>query len=81
MDGIPDNFDYNSAVPNDQDADGDSILDNVDNCPSTWNFDQLNFDNDDHGDACDNDLDGDQILNNIQSTIKEPMNVPIKIHQ
>ena len=65
MDGIPDNFDYNSAVPNDQDADGDSILDNVDNCPSTWNFDQLNFDNDDHGDACDNDLDGDQILNNI----------------
>ena len=65
MDGIPDNFDSNSAIPNDQDADGDSILDNLDNCPSTWNFDQLDFDNDQIGDVCDSDLDGDLILNNL----------------
>jgi len=65
MDGIPDNFDSNSAVPNNQDADGDSILDNSDNCPSTWNFDQLDFDNDQIGDACDSDLDGDTISNNL----------------
>ena len=65
MDGIPDNFDPNSAIPNYQDADGDSILDNSDNCPSTWNFDQLDFDNDQIGDVCDSDLDGDTISNNL----------------
>ncbi|RPG72571.1 MAG: hypothetical protein CBE08_006155 [Euryarchaeota archaeon TMED248] len=65
MDGIPDNFDSNAAIPNDQDADGDSILNNLDNCPSTWNYDQLDFDNDLIGDACDSDLDGDTISNNL----------------
>ena len=65
MDGIPDNFDSNSAVPNDQDADGDSILNNLDNCPSTWNYYQLDFDNDQIGDVCDSDLDGDNITNNL----------------
>ncbi|MEP0841611.1 MAG: thrombospondin type 3 repeat-containing protein, partial [Phycisphaerae bacterium] len=41
------------------DADGDSISDAVDNCPSTANADQLDNDRDGQGDVCDDDDDND----------------------
>ena len=43
------------------DTDNDTILDAVDNCPSTANTDQADLDNDGLGNACDNDSDNDQM--------------------
>ena len=52
---------------NDDDADGDGVVDSQDNCPNTPNADQADSDNDGVGDACDttngNDTDGDGIDN------------------
>jgi Thrombospondin type 3 repeat len=45
------------------DTDGDGILDNADNCPTTSNADQKDTDGDGQGDACDGDLDGDDVAN------------------
>ncbi|MGB2265054.1 MAG: thrombospondin type 3 repeat-containing protein, partial [Glaciecola sp.] len=45
------------------DADGDTVSDTLDNCPSIPNADQANLDNDEFGDACDNDRDGDGVNN------------------
>ncbi len=44
------------------DGDGDGIADEVDNCPSHANADQLNTDGDAQGNACDADDDNDGIL-------------------
>ena len=41
------------------DSDGDGTYDFQDNCPSVFNADQANLDNDAFGDACDSDIDGD----------------------
>jgi hypothetical protein len=48
-----------AAAPPDEDADDDAVLDATDNCPSVSNPDQLNFDGDPFGDACDPDDDND----------------------
>ena len=40
----------------DEDSDGDGITNNLDNCPSTANVDQLDTDGDGVGDVCDNAL-------------------------
>ncbi|HQN73609.1 MAG TPA: thrombospondin type 3 repeat-containing protein [bacterium] len=45
------------------DYDGDSVRDIYDNCPLIGNNNQLDFDNDGIGNACDDDLDGDGIKN------------------
>lgn len=47
------------------DADGDGILDTVDNCPTTANADQADLDQDEIGDVCDSDIDGDGVLNDV----------------
>ena len=43
------------------DSDGDTIKDDVDNCPDVPNTDQANFDGDAQGDACDDDDDNDGV--------------------
>ena len=45
----------------DGDADGDGVLDEVDNCPVDANEDQADLDGDEIGDLCDVDADGDAI--------------------
>ena len=45
----------------DEDSDGDGITNNLDNCPSTANADQLDTDGDGEGDVIDTDDDGDGV--------------------
>ncbi len=47
---------------NELDPDGDGILSDVDNCPETYNFDQLDTDGDGIGDVCEPDSDGDGVI-------------------
>ncbi len=54
------------------DADNDSILDEVDNCPNGANTNQLDTDGDNLGDACDSDMDGDGILNDSDAFPLDP---------
>lgn len=45
------------------DSEGDSLPDNLDNCPDERNSDQEDLDRDHRGDACDDDIDGDNVIN------------------
>ena len=47
----------------DKDRDGDTILDEDDNCPDVSNTNQSDIDGDGIGDVCDDDIDGDGIIN------------------
>ncbi|WPD25112.1 MAG: thrombospondin type 3 repeat-containing protein [Candidatus Electrothrix scaldis] len=47
----------------DVDTDADEVYDYIDNCPTTYNQDQKDMDNDGVGDTCDSDMDGDGIDN------------------
>lgn len=54
------------------DADGDGVLDSVDNCPNTSNADQADLDNDGIGDVCDDDIDGDMVNNANDNCVNTP---------
>jgi hypothetical protein len=63
-DGVPENFDGVGAPGTMPCRDG-STVDCDDNCPTVFNPDQANQDNDDHGDACDADADGDGVADAV----------------
>lgn len=54
------------------DADGDGLLDEVDNCPIHPNADQRDLDGDGLGDVCDDDMDGDGVLNAVDNCLTVP---------
>ncbi len=54
--------DDGNAAPAPVDSDNDTFVDDSDNCPTQFNPDQLDTDNDGIGDVCDDDDDGDGIL-------------------
>lgn len=56
------------TILDDDDTDGDTIANNVDNCPTTRNTNQSNLDGDRFGDACDDDIDGDGMTNEFEQT-------------
>ena len=47
------------------DADGDGVIDNLDNCTLLANPGQLDSDGDGYGNACDSDLNNDSVINAI----------------
>ena len=65
----------------DLDADGDGVLDDVDNCPELTNAGQEDLDTDDAGDACDDDIDGDGYPNDDDpdpTVVTAPLSVTIE---
>ena len=58
-----------SGSEDDEDVDGDGVVDELDNCPEIENPDQFNRDGDRYGDACDDDLDGDGFENEIDNCV------------
>lgn len=54
------------------DTDGDGIVDELDNCPTTPNTDQADLDVDGEGDACDADIDGDGVVNELDNCVLDP---------
>ncbi|MCK4950706.1 MAG: S8 family serine peptidase [Gammaproteobacteria bacterium] len=51
------------------DADGDTVPDSIDNCPSIANPDQADNDNDTQGDVCDLDDDNDGLSDSLETDI------------
>ena len=49
------------------DSDGDTIPNATDNCPTTANSNQADFDNDSLGDVCDPDDDNDGLLDTVET--------------
>ncbi len=59
----PDSF---GVLPED-DTDGDTIVNSIDNCPLSFNPDQADQDGDGVGDLCDPDIDGDSLVNDLDN--------------
>jgi Thrombospondin type 3 repeat len=59
------------------DTDSDGIADGCDNCQTTPNSDQRNFDGDAFGDACDGDVDGDGVVNASDLCAFTPLGVAV----
>lgn len=60
-------WDYALAWRLTTDTDGDTFVDEQDNCPVNTNADQLDSDGDGIGDACDTDIDDDGITNTVDN--------------
>ena len=75
MDGIPNLYDIHPNVPSYDDDDDDGILNDQDNCPYKWNFDQVDTDGNNEGDVCDTDIDGDDITNTVPLDVENPANL------
>ncbi|NNF66369.1 MAG: glucose sorbosone dehydrogenase [Gammaproteobacteria bacterium] len=54
---------FSTAIANASDADGDGIVDVLDNCSAVANSDQRDSDGDNFGNLCDADFDNDNIVN------------------
>ena len=52
-----------------RDTDSDGIADSADNCPTVYNPDQADMDNDGIGNVCDSDIDGDGVANDIDNCV------------
>jgi len=59
------------------DTDADGIAQTCDNCPSTPNNNQRDFDSDGMGDVCDGDVDGDGVLNGSDQCALTPLGQPV----
>src|SRR4029078_2597082 len=55
------------------------VTNGTDNCPSTSNPSQADFDHDGLGDACDSDVDGDAVPNNVDQCPNTPLGTPVSI--
>ena len=75
LDDIPNYLDMHININSNNDMDNDGILDSNDNCPSHWNAQQSNADNDQYGDACDTDIDNDDVDNSIPLDLSHPSNI------
>jgi hypothetical protein len=62
------------------DTDGDGIANTCDNCPTTANANQLNWDGDSAGDACDPDVDGDGVANAGDQCPFTPLGQPVDVN-
>ncbi len=61
------------------DADNDGVADGDDNCPSVYNPDQVDGDNDGIGDVCDGDLDNDGVPNESDLCSDTPTGVVVDV--
>ncbi len=70
----PDGYTLDGAVclPPNSDADGDGVLDGLDNCPGEPNPEQADLDGDLAGDACDLDDDADSIPDLLDNCVLVP---------
>jgi len=62
------------------DSDADGVADGCDNCQTTPNSNQRNFDGDATGDACDTDVDGDGVANGSDQCAFTPLLQPVDIN-
>ncbi|WP_339708504.1 thrombospondin type 3 repeat-containing protein [uncultured Kriegella sp.] len=65
---------------NANDSDSDGILNDVDNCPSTFNPDQKDSNNNGIGDVCDNDNDSDGVPNAIDNCPATPSGAIVDVN-
>jgi Thrombospondin type 3 repeat len=67
-----------NATPTD--TDGDGIANTCDNCPTTANATQLNWDEDSTGDVCDSDIDGDAVANASDQCAFTPLGQSVDVN-
>ena len=77
LDGVPNYLDTHKNVNYEEDWDNDGVANDYDNCPYTWNVEQINHDSDHLGDLCDDDIDGDGIINSIPLDLTHASNLDI----